>query len=56
MRVLLFARSWTRCTKPHWDQHLCSVRRLLLRLGAPGRRAVWDRNVRNVGTALSVAA
>ena len=43
MRVLLFARATTRCTKPHWEHHLCSVRRLFFELGAPGSCAVLDR-------------
>ena len=43
MRVLSFARTRTRCTKPNWELHLCSVRRFLHTSGAPGSRAVLDR-------------
>lgn len=56
MRVLLFARTRTRCTKPHWGHDLCSVRRLFLQIGGAREWCSVGQDVRNAGTASSVAA
>jgi hypothetical protein len=43
MRVLLFGRARTRCTKPHWDEVCVQFGGSFFKLGAAGSGAVLDR-------------
>jgi hypothetical protein len=55
MRVLLFGRARTRCTKPHWDQFCVPLRRLFSNWERQGVVQCWTGR-QEWGTASSVAA
>jgi hypothetical protein len=55
MRVLLFGRARTRCTKPHWDD-VCVQFGGSFQIGSSREWCSVGQDVRNGGTASSVAA
>lgn len=59
MRILSFARTRTRCTKPNWVVHYCPLvfsSEVPSHFGSARESCSVGQNVRNAGTALTVAA